>query len=223
MIAFDISLNGERLSLAGRDDLCVLTFFLDAGGACGNETHMEGLPLEGCDVSCAVNGASSKPSSTDEEGIDWVPSRRLVVGDCVTVKIIETDTASPPVARNGADDSELDTFQPEHAVAFEVRKNGIRRVVAGRNDLMVLSAVVSAVGTLGAASLGTEPQQRGENPTGHSIDLHVVGKERRLEPSASPRPEWIRWEQLVPGDELSFTVRDTSEVDAPLSRAPGVK
>ena len=218
MIALDISLNGERLSIAGREDLCVLTFFLDAGGACGPDTHMEGLPLDGCDISFAVNGASSKPGAPEDETLEWVPSRRLAIGDCISVRILETESVHPPVPHSPVDDSDLDTLSPTHALAFEVRKNGERKIVAGRSDLMMLSAVISAVGTLGSASLGTEPQQRGEDPIGASIDLHVVGKERRREPSGCPRPEGVRWDQLVPGDELTFTVLDTSEVDPPVSR-----
>ena len=76
MIALEVYLNGERLSIAGREDLCVLTFFLEAGGACGSETYMDGLPLTGCDVSCAVNGASSNPSSVEDEALEWVPYRK---------------------------------------------------------------------------------------------------------------------------------------------------
>jgi hypothetical protein len=218
MIALEIYINGEHLSLAGRDDLCVLTFFLDAGGACGSATYMEGLPLTGCDVSCAVNGASSTPSSVEDEALEWVPSRRLIVGDTVIVKITETDDPTAPIIHRDVQPSDPDTFYPTHAIAFEVMKNGVRRVVAGRNNLMMLSAVVSAVGTLGATSSGTEPQQQGEAPPGSTIDLHIVGKERRKEPSACPRPEWIRWETLVPGDELSFRILDTAEVDAPIVR-----
>jgi len=82
MRAFEISLNGEKLCLAGIGDDGVLTTIVHLASR-----HSEGgFFLE-------VGGLISRT----KEHVNWTNLRALNVGDNVQVKIIETDAADKPI------------------------------------------------------------------------------------------------------------------------------
>jgi hypothetical protein len=79
MRAFQISLNGKRICVAGVGAEGVLT------------THIDYVGQKGDDLRLAVNGLFAK---TDEHAI-WINSG-LKVGDKVQVNVIETDLVDKP-------------------------------------------------------------------------------------------------------------------------------
>jgi len=91
MIAFQVSLNGERLCTAGVGDKGVLsaivTWVLRTA---------DGVPSPS-ELSLSVGGLAA------DAHLEWPAPRHLAVGDEVTVRIVEAAEADPP-ARERRDD-----------------------------------------------------------------------------------------------------------------------
>lgn len=105
MIAFEVSLNGERLCTAAIGERGVLTTIVSWVNA-----KQEGGAAEGV-ANLHVGGLA------DETHVRWVDGfEKLKIGDTLAVHIIETETGDPPVEK-GPSQGERD------------RKNGTREVV----------------------------------------------------------------------------------------------
>jgi hypothetical protein len=99
MLAFEVSVNGKRVCTAGMGDYGVLTSIL---------TWVRRRPAE------SLNGARIEEELTFEvsalesrkpnpgEHLKWL-SEALHVGDSVSIRIVEVDTADPPVERSRQD------------------------------------------------------------------------------------------------------------------------
>src|SRR5688500_1096177 len=93
-------------------------------------------------------------------------------------------------------------------IALRVTVNGEHLCVAGADDMAVLSAIVSAVGNLGAL---TKRKRADEPPT---IYLRVGGLTGR----ADGRDEHLTWTdelRLKPGDKVEVEVLEISEAEPP--------
>lgn len=86
MIAFEIFLNGQKLTLAGADDMCVL----------------------GCGLSCLLKnnvfylkmgGLTSPEEGKAQEFVDWFELKELNLNDEIRIKILDIDKADSPVKR----------------------------------------------------------------------------------------------------------------------------
>lgn len=87
MICFDLYVNGEKLSRAGMEQLRVLTCILHFAKA---SEHYQ-------DDELAVSlGGLYAHSSGDNVDARWVERKRLIVGDEVTIKIVECGVADKP-------------------------------------------------------------------------------------------------------------------------------
>jgi len=71
MIAFEVYLNGRKLTVAGADDLTVLTAIVGAGGVLGkttartqqsNRTHLD----------LNVGGLTGRPDGLEDEHLRWI-------------------------------------------------------------------------------------------------------------------------------------------------------
>ncbi len=96
-------------------------------------------------------------------------------------------------------------------LVMEVRVNGKLLAVAGREDMSVLSATLTAVGVLGMASRGTRGIEKG-----YSVDLHVGGLAKGKEGRADEYPRWIPRRALVAGDTVTFLCRESDSADVPI-------
>lgn len=84
MQAFEISINGEELCLAGIDNDGVLTTIV----------HYAARQREG-GIFIEVGGMISKT----KEHVKWIDEKRLNVGDTVEIKIIETAAVDTPIKK----------------------------------------------------------------------------------------------------------------------------
>jgi hypothetical protein len=97
MLAIEVELNGQRLTVAGANDLSVLTAHVSAVGLLGEET-VEFRPTKGGpnDVKLHVSGLTSRAGSRQAH-IEWIPNVALKLGDAVTFRVVEVQKAAPPV------------------------------------------------------------------------------------------------------------------------------
>lgn len=94
MIAFKVRLNYQLLTVAGAEDMGVLSAILSG-------SFSASFP-EGHHCTLHVGGLSRDKSSERGEFRDWVGHRRLTVGDFVSIEIVEAAEASPVVERRPA-------------------------------------------------------------------------------------------------------------------------
>jgi hypothetical protein len=85
MIAFVVSVNGQRVGTIGIGD----------SGVLGAHVSWVGRPGEPGDLSLSVGGLDSR---TDEH-IRWPEPPEITVGDTVTIQVVETDAVDPPTDR----------------------------------------------------------------------------------------------------------------------------
>ena len=96
MIVFEVTRNGERLCLAGADDLGVLNAIVSAVGRLGPATTSR-RPDEGdVDIHLSVGGLPSRADSAGDVHPRWRSLEPLAVGDVITVRVLEADAADPP-------------------------------------------------------------------------------------------------------------------------------
>jgi len=105
MICFDISLNGERLCIAGKKEATVLTSML----------HLLKDKEFGEEVALEVGGMYERASGTAAHP-KWIDHLPLKVGDEITIRIVESATADEPmeeriVTPEWKRDEERDYFQ----------------------------------------------------------------------------------------------------------------
>ena len=89
MIALAVYLNRKRLTIAGAEDLCVLSAGITAVGDLGAATAPV-HPKRSVDLHLSVGGLTRRAEKMPDEHLRWVNLRRLKVGDRISVKIIRT-------------------------------------------------------------------------------------------------------------------------------------
>ena len=99
MVAFEVSVNGKRVCTAGMGDYGVLTSILTWVGRRPAES-LNGAGTEE-ELTLEVSALESR-SPNPGEHLKWL-SETLRVGDSVSIRIAEVDTADPPVERGRQD------------------------------------------------------------------------------------------------------------------------
>jgi hypothetical protein len=89
MIGLAVYLNRKRLTMAGAEDLCVLSAGITAVGDLGASTAPV-HPKRSVDLHLSVGGLTRRAEKKPDEHLLWVNLRRLKVGDRISVKIIRT-------------------------------------------------------------------------------------------------------------------------------------
>src|SRR5258706_265531 len=98
MIAFEIEIDGERYVVAGVEDWSILSMHITAKRA-----ERDNVPTgEPPDVDASAGGLTLYDADRISYHFRW-PRKDLAVGSSVTVKIIETSSADPPVNRYRSD------------------------------------------------------------------------------------------------------------------------
>jgi hypothetical protein len=90
MIALAVYLNGKKLTVAGAEDLGVLSAILSAGGTLGKTT----VPYRKnnrrrVSVHLSVGGLTRRPNGQDEH-LRWIRVKPVRIGDMISVRIIRT-------------------------------------------------------------------------------------------------------------------------------------
>jgi hypothetical protein len=96
--------------------------------------------------------------------------------------------------------------------ALKVRINNGPAIVAGADDLGVLSAIISCVGKLGSSAV---PNRADET---RDFTIRVGGLTSRPEPIANEHLLWLPNAELKPGDVVTVELIETEAAD-PINRA----
>jgi hypothetical protein len=92
MIALVVYLNGKKLTVAGAEDLGVLSTILSAGGTLGKITVPYGKKRR-VSVHLSVGGLTRRPKGQDEH-LRWISVKPVRIGDMISVRIIRTTRPS---------------------------------------------------------------------------------------------------------------------------------
>lgn len=100
MIAFEVSVNGKRVCVAGAEDVQALQVNVAASGKLGTKSVL--APWEegdGIDMSYVAGGLIRTSPPGKDVYAWWDTGTPLKIGDEVTVKIVEVETADAPESR----------------------------------------------------------------------------------------------------------------------------
>lgn len=93
MISIQLSINGNRVTVAGKEGLSVLSSILSF-------TNIErGNPISteaNTSISLSVGGLLTN-SSFNHEYLDWIKETKLKVGDEISIKILDTQEVDEPI------------------------------------------------------------------------------------------------------------------------------
>jgi len=98
LIAFEVSLNGKRLTAAGADDASVISVILSGSGKLGPLTVNRRKDDRERDIKLQVGGLTSRIEEEKDEFLDWVKQQTLEVGDEIHVKVLDIEYADKPVS-----------------------------------------------------------------------------------------------------------------------------
>ncbi len=112
MRIYELYINGELISTAGADDLCVLSQTLSAVGKLGESSNGASRLREGEEIELTLGGLTSRTSEPSNLHFMWFRTKALGVGDEVTIRIVEGSKADRPL-ESEADAVERATQQHE--------------------------------------------------------------------------------------------------------------
>ena len=93
MIVFKVELNGAVLSLAGKDDLCVLSAIVGATGVLGLDSGGTKTEKDKADLRLNLSGLGAR--SDDDPGVHytWIHPKTLSLGDKISITILDQENA----------------------------------------------------------------------------------------------------------------------------------
>jgi hypothetical protein len=91
MIAFEVSLNGKRICIAGADDLGVLSAIISACGKLGKKTVPARPDETSGNVHYSIGGLTSRRDPKKNVHVRWKSVAPLKIGDVVQVRVVETE------------------------------------------------------------------------------------------------------------------------------------
>lgn len=97
MICFDLYLNGEKLCRAGKDDLSVLSGFVVFREPKPQDEETQFPPIY-----TSLSGLR-RSDSNESAHPHWIEELELSVGDELTFRIVDSDTADEPVSESITD------------------------------------------------------------------------------------------------------------------------
>ena len=109
MIAVEVSLNGEQLTVAGSDELAVLSTIVNASGKLGSKSHGTKFEDADYDLSMRVGGLTSRGEGQEDEHPLWVERTQLSIGDVVTVRLVEVSDADAAISATSAGENVNET------------------------------------------------------------------------------------------------------------------
>ena len=96
-------------------------------------------------------------------------------------------------------------------ITMKVLHNGKLITRAGRADLCVLAANITAVGVLGPASAGANKKDEGND-----LHLYVGGMTSKKDGQKDEHLTWTGHIDLGIGDEISVKIIESTEIDQPI-------
>ncbi len=102
MYAFRVQVNSQEAVVGGAEDLSVLTAIVTAAGKLGSESHPHRRD-DTRDVDLRLGGLTARGPGQQDEHLNWIDATQLKPGDRVTIEVIETDVAHPPIGGSRAE------------------------------------------------------------------------------------------------------------------------
>jgi hypothetical protein len=93
MIAFEVTLNGKRICVAGAEDLSVLSTIITASGILGAKTVPARTGNVRAEVFYTVGGLTARADPEKDVHLQWKEIAPLQVGDVIRVKVLEAKKA----------------------------------------------------------------------------------------------------------------------------------
>ena len=102
MIAFEVTLNGKRICIAGAEDLAVLNTIIAASGKLGAKTVPARPDDTTGEVFYSVGGLTGRRDPKKDVHVRWKSIAPLRVGDVVQVRVVDVKKADRPASRKKA-------------------------------------------------------------------------------------------------------------------------
>jgi hypothetical protein len=129
MIAFEVSLNGERLCLAGAEDLSVLNAAVSFTGTLGprvvepspsDQADSNGAP-ESTNSHLYIGGLTCRGPGVPDNHLRWKSDTEVAVGDTLLIRVLNAELADvdPPDRENPAQEP---TFDSSERKLYELSK-----------------------------------------------------------------------------------------------------
>lgn len=119
MLAIEVWVNGKRITLAGANELCVLSGVISATGKLGESSGGTKRERQQIDISLRVGGLTSRPEGQEDEHLTWVNGRKLTVGDEVIFKLVETKR---PRKHSATSSAGINVKESNEKKMFEISK-----------------------------------------------------------------------------------------------------
>ena len=103
MLALEVVLNGDRIAVAGADDLNVLNGMVTAVGKLGRKASGTKAQPRGYDIRLSVGGLTGRQGGIPNEHVRWEEMKKLKVGDEVLIRVLRARVADPPNHSIGTD------------------------------------------------------------------------------------------------------------------------
>ena len=103
MLALEVVLNGDRIAVAGADDLNVLNGMVTAVGKLGRKASGTKAQPKGYDIRLSVGGLTGRQGGIPNEHVRWEEMKKLKVGDEVLIRVLRARVADPPNHLIGAE------------------------------------------------------------------------------------------------------------------------
>jgi hypothetical protein len=96
MLAVQIKINGKRLTVAGAEDLSVLSAIVSATGRLGRKTADFQKSRRKPDIWLSSGGLTARSGGVPDEHLHWIRHRLLKVGDRVSIRVVDVARADRP-------------------------------------------------------------------------------------------------------------------------------
>lgn len=124
MIALKTTLNGQQLSIAGAEDLCVLNSIVNAVGKLGDLSTPQGDPDGTPDIFLTVGGLTGRADADDDHHC-WTEHQTLSVCDEILITVLDVTDASLPLSSTSAkslvEDSDRQRYENAMATLVELQ------------------------------------------------------------------------------------------------------
>lgn len=107
MIAFQVSINGKLITLAGKNDLSVLNTIVGAVGILGSESIGTVSEKDKFQLNVTVGGLSAKSNNEPGEHLRWL-DQKIGIGDEISIRVIESNNSDDPLEEKKVPADELE-------------------------------------------------------------------------------------------------------------------
>ncbi len=96
MLAFEVFVNGRKITLAGADDLGVLSTIVNAVGKLGQKSSGTETRPKGYNLRLSVGGLTGRKNNVPNDYLRWAEMEKLKIGDEILVRVCRVNLADPP-------------------------------------------------------------------------------------------------------------------------------